>query len=121
MNRSDDGVSDSTSLRLLSSNRVEGVPVFGRDGETLGTVAAIIFDRFTGQAEYIVVLMGRMLGLGGSYHPLPWKLASYQAEKGGYVLIVEKTTLASGPSFKSATETTFDQTYTARITSYYRL
>jgi len=36
----------------------EGTTVYGREGDKLGTVAAFIFDRFTGQTEYIVITIG---------------------------------------------------------------
>ncbi len=105
--------------RLLSSNRVEGVSVYGRDGDKLGTVAAFVFDRFTGQTEYIVVAIGGLLGVGANYHPLPWRLAIYNPARDGYTIAVEKATLSSGPSFKHTGDATFDRAYTERVASYY--
>ncbi len=105
--------------RLLSSNRVEGVAVYGRDGDKLGTVAAFVFDRFTGHTEYIIVAIGGLLGVGANYHPLPWSLATYNPARDGYTIAVEKATLSSGPSFKHASDATFDRAYTERVASYY--
>lgn len=106
--------------RLLSSNAIEGIAVFSRDGDKLGTVAAMMFDRFTGQADYIVIATGRVLGMGGSYHPLPWSLVTFSPRLAGYVITVEKTMLSSGPSFKSAADATFDDAYSQRIATYYQ-
>lgn len=117
MDHSDGGA--VATPRLLSSNAIEGISVFSRDGDKLGTVAAIMFDRFTGQAEYVVITMGRRLGLGGSYHPLPWSLVTFNPRLDGYVIGVEKTMLSSGPSFKSASEASFDEAYSQRIATYY--
>ncbi len=105
--------------RLLSSNRVEGVGVYGRDGDKLGTVAAFVFDRFTGRTEYIVVAIGGLLGVGANYHPLPWPLATYNPARDGYAIAVEKATLSSGPSFKHTSDATFDRAYVERVASYY--
>ena len=109
------------ALRLLSSNAVEGMAVFGRDGDKVGTVAAVLFDRFTGQADFIVVLIGRVLGIGGNYHPLPWPAVHYEPRLEGYVLGIERTMLSSGPSFKSQADVVFDSAYSDRILSYYRM
>lgn len=105
--------------RLLSSNRVEGVAVYGHDGDKLGAVAAFVFDRSTGQTEYVIVAIGGLLGVGTNYHPLPWRLATYNPSRDGYTIAVEKATLSSGPSFKHASDAMFDRAYTERVESYY--
>lgn len=105
--------------RLLSSNSVEGVTVYGRDGDKIGTVAAFMIDRFTGQVDYVVVIMGRLLGLGGSYHPLPWGLVSYDPRLEGFMISIERSMLTSGPSFKSPADVAFDSAYSERISTYY--
>jgi len=106
--------------RLLSSNRVEGVAVHSREGDKLGTVAAFIFDRFTGQTEYIVVAIGGLLGVGANYHPLPWRLATYNPGRDGYTIAIDKATLSSGPSFKHASDAAFDRAYADRVANYYQ-
>ena len=50
--------------RLVSSNKVEGTPVLSRDGDRLGTVAAFLIDRFSGQVDYVVATKGGVLGIG---------------------------------------------------------
>ena len=105
--------------RLLSSNAVDGIPIFGRDGDRLGTIAAFMIDRFTGRVDYVVVAMGRVLGLGGSFHPLPWSAVAYEPRLEGYMLGVERSLLSSGPSFKSPSDAVFDAAYSERISTYY--
>lgn len=65
------------------------------------------------------MLAGGVLGIGGSYHPLPWRLVRYAPSHGGFILEVEKTVLNGGPAFKSAGDASFDAAYVARIDSYY--
>jgi hypothetical protein len=42
---------------------------------------------------------GGFLGLGGSYHPLPWRVLDYDTGLGGYVVDLDKDELQGAPSF----------------------
>ena len=105
--------------RLVSSNKVEGTLVLSRDGDRLGTVAAFLIDRFSGQVDYVVATMGGVLGIGSSYHPIPWRLLRYEAARNGYVIAVDKSVLNGAPSFKSGSEPVFDDVYSDLILSYF--
>jgi hypothetical protein len=37
------------------------------------------------------------LGLGESYHPLPWSMLKYDTDKGGYVVDLDRQTLKNAP------------------------
>ena len=63
---------DETS-RLIASNKVEGTAVYNRQGERLGSVYNFMVDKMSGQVAYAVMRFGGFLGIGDSYHPLPWK------------------------------------------------
>ena len=71
---SGEGVAIDETKRLIASNKVEGTPVYKRDGEQLGNVYSFMVDKYTGQVAYAVMSFGGFLGLGESYHPLPWKV-----------------------------------------------
>ncbi len=107
--------------RLVSSNKIEGTPVLTRDGDKLGAVAAFLIDRFDGQVDHVVVAMGGVLGLGSSYHPVPWCLLRFDPSRDGYVLSIDKAVLSSGPSFKAGGNELFDAAYAARLLSYFGL
>ena len=64
---SGEGVAIDETKRLIASNKVEGTPVYERDGEQLE-------NKYSGQVAYAVMSFGGFLGLGESYHPLPWKM-----------------------------------------------
>ena len=49
--------------RLIASNKVEGTPVYKRDGEQLGNVYKFMVDKYTGQVAYAVMSFGGFLGL----------------------------------------------------------
>lgn len=108
-----------TAPRLVSSNSVPGTDVLSRDGERLGSVAAFLIDPFNGHAEYVLIATGGVLGLGSSYHPLPWNLLRFDPAQGGYVVSIAKGVLDGGPSYKSGAEPTFDRAYTDRVLSYF--
>jgi uncharacterized protein YrrD len=40
---------------LIASDRVEGTPVRGTDGTTIGTIERVMIDKLTGNVAYIVL------------------------------------------------------------------
>src|ERR1700756_5787518 len=87
--------------RLLSSEKVDGTAVYDRQGERLGTVHHLMIDKYTGQVEYAVMSFGGFLGIGESYHPLPWKVLNYDIRLRGYVVDLDRNRLQGGPSYTS--------------------
>ena len=76
-----DVAADETG-RLIASNKVEGTAVYNREGERLGSVYNFMVDKVSGQVAYAVMSFGGFLGIGDSYHPLPWKSLTYDTEHG---------------------------------------
>src|SRR3546814_20065073 len=70
---------------LISADDVRGKTVHGRDGDTLGTVDKLILDERTGQVAYVILSTRGFLGLGQSYHPVPFPALLYDSPQGGYV------------------------------------
>ena len=107
--------------RLIASNRVEGTAVYNRQGEKLGTVDNFMVDKRSGKVEYAVMSFGGFLGMGDSYHPLPWNVLKYDTVQGGYVVDLDKRTLQEGPSYKAGEEPQYDRAYGERIHGHYRV
>src|SRR5207342_3019656 len=63
--------------RLIASDQVEGTAVYNTQAERLGSVYNFMVDKRSGQVEYAVMSFGGFLGMGDSYHPLPWKTLTY--------------------------------------------
>ena len=105
--------------RLIASNKVEGTAIYNRQGERLGTVYNFMVDKRSGQVAYAVMSFGGFLGMGGSYHPLPWKVLTYDTGKGGYVVDLDKDRLQKAPSYGASQDPTWDRAYGSRIDSYY--
>ena len=93
-------------------------------------------DKVSGQVAYVVLSFGGFLGIGESYHPLPWRALTYDTRLGGYVVDVDKDRLVDAPRYGTdedpfiqrarrlldlADEDPFaDDEYGAKVDAYYR-
>lgn len=105
--------------RLIASNKVEGTSVYNRQGEKLGTVHNFMVDKRSGRVEYAVMSFGGFLGMGDSYHPLPWNMLTYDTAQGGYVVDLDKRALQDAPHYMSGQEPSHDRAYGERVYRYY--
>ena len=105
--------------RLIASNKVEGTAVYDRQGERLGSVYNFMVDKRSGQVAYAVMSFGGFLGLGDSYHPLPWKALRYDTKLGGYVVDLDKDRLAGAPSYSGDQDPFADPAFGPKLTDYY--
>ncbi len=115
-----DGVATDETDRLIASNKVEGTAVYNRQGERLGSVYNFMVDKRSGQVQYAVMSFGGLLGIGDSYHPLPWKTLKYDTAMGGYVVDLDKDRLWKAPSYAASENPDWrDPSYSRRIDDYY--
>jgi len=105
--------------RLIASDKVHGTAVYNRAGERLGDVHNFMVDKRSGQVAYAVMSFGGFLGLGQSYHPLPWKVLSYDPRMAGYVVDLSREKLQEAPSFAASDTPIWSGTYADRIDAYY--
>jgi hypothetical protein len=69
---------------------------------------------------YAVMSFGGFLGMGDSYHPLPWKALTYDTSQGGYVVDLDKDKLKGAPSYTGREAASWsDPGYGRRIDQYY--
>jgi PRC-barrel domain len=106
--------------RLIASNKVEGTAVYNRQGERLGEVDNFMVDKYSGQVAYAVMSFGGFLGIGESYHPLPWRVLTYDTGLGGYVVDLDKDKLQGAPSFtRDETPDWGNRDWGTRVHDYY--
>lgn len=106
--------------RLIAASRVDGTTVYNTAGEKLGHVSDIMIDKASGTAEYAVMSFGGFLGIGDKFHPLPWKLLTYDEHLGGYVVDLDKTSLEGAPAYGPADNWAWgDSAWGRRIDDYY--
>jgi sporulation protein YlmC with PRC-barrel domain len=89
----------TSSHALISADRVEGTAIYSVGGDKLGYVQDIMLHKQSGKVAYAVISVGGFLGVGEKYHPIPWSLLTYDTERGGYVLPVEKKRLEEAKTF----------------------
>ena len=115
MNR--DVTSDETN-ELIASDKVEGTDVYNTRGESLGKIENFMVNKRSGKVEYAVLQFGGFLGIGSDYYPLPWDKLTYQGDKGGYVVDIDKSKLEKAPRY-SDQEPVYDRAYGQRVYGYY--
>lgn len=106
---------------LIASDKVEGTSVYNRSGEKLGTVHHFMVGKRNGKVSYAVMSFGGFLGIGESYHPLPWEALTYDTDLNGYVVDMDKERLTGAPSYERGQEPAYDREYGSRVYGYYGL
>ncbi|BBK40472.1 hypothetical protein STVA_04920 [Allostella vacuolata] len=115
----DGRIATNETDRLIASDKVEGTAVYNRKGEHLGSVYNFMVDKVSGQAAYAVMSFGGFLGIGQSYHPLPWKMLTYDTGMSGYVVDIDAARLKGAPTYSDAEQPWSDPAYGRRIYDYY--
>lgn len=83
--------------RLISSNRIEGTPVFDRYAKKIGSVHSLMIEKVSGQVAYAVLTFGGFLGVGSRAYPLPWSMLTYSPEHHGYCLDLKYEDIEDAP------------------------
>jgi hypothetical protein len=104
---------------LIASNKVEGTAVYNRQGERLGDVYNFMVGKRSGRVAYAVMSFGGLLGMGQSYHPLPWNALTYDTNKGGYVIDADKNRLTNAPSYRAGEDPFSQPGYHQRVRDYW--
>jgi hypothetical protein len=105
---------------LVSSRRVEGTAVYSEAGEKLGTIHSVMIGKRSGQVAYAVLSAGGWLGIGAHVHPLPWALLTYDVDRDGYVVGMDRSQLEKAPSMTlDETDRPIDREYQERVSAYW--
>ncbi|HZF44310.1 MAG TPA: PRC-barrel domain-containing protein [Sphingomonadaceae bacterium] len=103
----------------LISARIDDMSVFDVDGRKIGSFHAAHIDRNSGRIEFALLSIGGFLGLGQSYHPVPFGTLRFDEKLGGYVVAISKALLDGGPSYRPDNAPTWDAAYARRLSDYY--
>lgn len=107
------------SRLLISSDKVEGTQVYSADGEKIGSIDHLMIGKRSGRVEYAVMSFGGFLGMGESYHPLPWDTLDYDTDKDGYVVDIDKNRLKEAPSYTRDAAPDYNRGYGENVYAYY--
>jgi sporulation protein YlmC with PRC-barrel domain len=81
------GTATNETGDLIASDKVEGTAVYDRNGTKLGSVYNFMVEKRSGHVAYAVMSFGGFLGMGSSYHPLPWNLVQHGMPVGDTVVM----------------------------------
>ena len=105
---------------LIASDQVEGTAVYSPSGEKLGTVKYFMVDKITGAVAYVVMSFGGFMGMGNSYHPLPWKSLHYDRDRGAYIVALTREQLEAAPAYAEDTSPDWTNSqYGSQVDTYY--
>lgn len=104
---------------LISSDKVDGTAVYATDGEKVGHIDHLMIGKRNGRVEYAVMSFGGFLGIGESYHPIPWEALDYDTDKDGYVVAIDKSKLRDAPHYAAGAIPPYDSRYGSQVYSYY--
>ena len=77
-------------------------------------------NKRSGQVAYAVLSFGGFLGIGTSYHPLPWNELTYDTSLGGYVVNRSREQLEGAPAYSDSELRSWDDAvYSGRVDDYY--
>ncbi|MGE4043693.1 MAG: PRC-barrel domain-containing protein, partial [Acetobacteraceae bacterium] len=108
------------SGELIGAEQVQGTAVYNPSGERLGSIHDVMIDKRSGRIGYAVLSFGGFLGIGDNYYPLPWEKLSYDVDKGGYVIDLDKATLEGAPSYNDEASADWnDRAWGRRVHDYY--
>ena len=114
------GTATNETGDLIASDKVEGTAVYDRNGTKLGSVYNFMVNKRSGQVAYAVLPFGGFLGMGSSYHPLPWNQLTYEPARGGYVVDLTREQLEGAPTYSDSDAPRWnDPTYGRGIDDYY--
>ena len=117
--RGGDIATDETG-NLISADKVTGTNVYNRQGDKLGSVYDVMLNKLNGQVAYAIMSFGGFLGMGESYHPLPWRALAYDTRLDGYVVDIDRNRLENAPYYEAGSEPDWsDRSYGQRVDSYY--
>ena len=109
-----------TSGKLIAASKVSGTTVYDVAGEKVGSIHDVMINKATGRTEYAIMSFGGFLGIGDSYHPLPWASLSYDQARGGYVVNIDRSRLEGAPAYSGTDKDMWaDPNYATLVNSYY--
>jgi len=115
-----DGTVMDHDRSLIAADKVQGTAVYNNAGESLGSIYDVMIDKRSGRVAYAIMSFGGFLGMGNSYHPLPWSMLKYDVNKGGYVVNLNGDQLRQAPSYEAGTEPAWgDEKFETGIHRYY--
>ncbi|MBA3537436.1 MAG: PRC-barrel domain-containing protein [Tatlockia sp.] len=85
--------------KIVNSDNIIGVNVKNKQGEKLGKIEAVMFDKLHGRIAFVVLSFGGYLTVCDKLFALPWSMFSYDNSKDCFVVHLTKERLKNSPWF----------------------
>jgi sporulation protein YlmC with PRC-barrel domain len=93
-------VQDRQTSSLITSDRVEGMPVYDARGKRIGKVERLMIDKLTGLIAYAILSFGGFLGIGADQYPIPWSMLTYNEKPDGFQVDITEEQLKNAPKIE---------------------
>ena len=110
-------VQERQTSSLITSDRVEGMPVYDARGKRIGKVERLMIDKLTGRIAYAILSFGGFLGIGEDHYPIPWSMLTYNEKPDGFQLDITEEQLKNAPKIEQGEN--WEQTNRARNQNVY--
>jgi sporulation protein YlmC with PRC-barrel domain len=71
---------------VVSTEDIEGTPVYDGRGRKLGRIDHLNIDKVSGSVVSVVLTIAGFFGIGHSHREVPWEALIYSPERHGYHL-----------------------------------
>jgi sporulation protein YlmC with PRC-barrel domain len=107
--------------RLISAEKVEGTTVYNTAGDKVGSVKNVMIDKVSGQVAYATMASGGILGMGSDYYALPWNALTYNVDRGGYEINIDRERLQGAPAASESelVSSLEDRDYGSKVHDFY--
>lgn len=85
--------------KIVNSDNIIGVEVRSTNGEKLGKIEALMFDKLHGRIAFVVLSFGGFLTVCDKLFALPWSMFSYDNYKDYFKVPINKEKLKNSPAF----------------------
>ena len=110
-------VQEGQTSSLITSDSVEGMPVYDVHGKRIGKVERLMIDKLTGQIAYAILSFGGFLGIGKDHYPIPWSMLTYNEKPDGFQVDITEEELKNAPKIEPGEN--WEQTTRARNEDVY--
>lgn len=107
---------EKQSGKFMSADSLIGKNVVKRDGAGVGQIKDLMMDSHTGRINYIVLLKGGIIGVGGDQYAVPFQALQFDADMNRVTLTIDENKLANAPKQEAGMS---DTEFNLKINEYY--
>ena len=109
----------SGHTRAIRAKKVIGTAVKDPSGKKIGEIEDVVLDKTSNNIMFAAVSFGGFLGVKEKYHPIPWSMLTYDADKDGYVVNLDMEQLKAGPRYPIDARPSYSDEYGRGVYDHY--